>query len=145
MLRLQFEYDLPAMLVHDWWTDLSGKGYVGKALRAIRPIREDNGALQVETEWRVLGMTMTLVEKFTLISAEHWIWQPTIFGIAITDDFELSTRNGKTVLTIQSMAEPRGMKGWLAHLLLGPVLDRMMVDEWKSASEALVSETKALR
>ncbi len=129
VMQLEFEYDLSSMAVHDWWTDLSGKGYVGKALRAIKPLDEEGNARMVETRWRIMAMTMTLLEKLTLASEEHWIWQPTILGIAITDDFRISNRDGRTVLTILSTKEPRGMTGRLAQMMLGSFLDRMMADE----------------
>lgn len=141
-MRLEFEYDLPSKAVHEWWTDLSGKGYVGKALKAIKPLSGEGNTRMIETKWRIMGMTMTLLEKLTLASEEHWIWQPTIFGIAITDDFRLSNRGGRTVLTILSTKEPRGMTGGLAQMMLGSFLDRMMASEWKSASAAMVSEMK---
>lgn len=139
-LHLEFEYDLPLRAVYGWWTDLSGVGYVGRALKAIRPIRKEGEVMLVETKWKIMGMTKTLVERLTLISEDHWVWQPTIFGIEITDDFRLVSRNGKTALLIDSKAKPTGTRARLAHLLLGPMLDKMMTNEWKAASEALVSE-----
>lgn len=42
-MRLEFIYDFPPKAVHDWWTDLSGTGYVGVALKAVRPFGEDGG------------------------------------------------------------------------------------------------------
>ncbi len=91
-------------------------------------------------EVKIMHMTKRLVERPTLISEDHWIWQPTIFGIEITDDFRLNLRNGRTILTIDSTSVPKGTKGKLAHWMLGSMLDRMMVNEWKSASDALVRE-----
>ncbi len=139
-MHLNFEYNLPKKVVYEWWTDLSGTGYVGKALKSIKPIGEEGEKTLVETKWKIMGMTKRLVERLTLISEDHWIWQPTIFGIEITDDFRLSLRNGRTMLTIDSASVPKGIKGKLAHWMLGSMLDKMMVDEWKSASDALVKE-----
>jgi len=141
-LHLEFEYELPLDAVYEWWTDLSGIGYVGKSLKALKPIGKEGNAILVETKWRIMGMTRTLVEKLTLESQEHWTWQPAIFGIEITDDFRLVARNRKTVLTIDSEIKPKGVKGWLTHMMVGSMLERMMADEWKSASEALVSELR---
>ncbi len=143
VLHLNFEYNLPKKEVYDWWTDLSGTGYVGRALKSIRPIGREGEKTLVETKWKIMGMTKRLVERLTLISEDHWIWQPTIFGIEITDEFRLSTRNETTVLTIESTSIPKGIKGQLANLMLGPMLDNMMVDEWKSASDILVRELTA--
>jgi len=128
--------------VHHWWTDLSGVGYVGRALKSVRPIGREGEVTLVETKWKIMGTMKRLVEKLTLDSENHWVWQPTIFGIEITDDFQLTSRNGKTVLTIDSTAKPRGTKGRLAQLMLGLMLDRMMLNEWKSASEAMSSELR---
>jgi hypothetical protein len=139
-IHLRFEYTLPVKTVYDWWTDLSGTGYIGKALKSIKPVGKEGEKILVETKWKMLGMTKTLLERLTLISEDHWVWQPTIFGIEITDDFRLETKEGKTILRIDSVARPNGVKGKLAQLMLGGMLDRMMVDEWNSASEFLVSE-----
>ncbi len=87
-----------------------------------------------------MGMTKTLLERLTLISEDHWVWQPTIFGIEITDDFRLASSGGKIILTIDSENRPKGMKGKLAHMMFGAMLEGMMVNEWNSASGALVSE-----
>lgn len=143
-LHLQFEYKLPKKLVRDWWTDLSGTGYVGKALKSIRPIGKEGEKILVETEWRIMGMTMTLVEKLTLHSDDHWTWEPHLLGIYITDEFRLAgDASGKTRLTIDSIISPQGMKGRLMYFLLGRKLDRMMINEWESASVALVEEIAA--
>lgn len=139
-LHLRYEYDLPQKAVHDWWTDLSGSDYVGKALKSIKPVGKEGEKIIVETRWRIMGMSKTLLERLTLISEDHWVWQPTSFGIEITDDFRLTFKDGKTTLTIQSESRPNGMKGKLAQIMFGAMLERMMVDEWNSASEALVSE-----
>jgi hypothetical protein len=139
-IHLRFEYGLPKRAVYDWWTDLSGTGYVGNALKSIKAVGRDGDKILVETRWVIMGRTKKLLERLTPISEDHWVWQPTIFGIEIMDDFRLQSRGGKTVLTIDSKATPRGMKGKLAQMVFGGMLDRMMVDEWKSASEALVSE-----
>lgn len=136
-LHLEFESLFPPKAVHDWWTDLSGVGYVGRALLALRPTGNESEAILVETRWKMMGMTKTLVERLTLVSEDHWTWRPTIFGIEITDDFRLSVRGGRTVLSIDSTARARGAKGRLTQTILGPVLDRMMMNEWDSANEAM--------
>jgi hypothetical protein len=140
-LELHFEYKLPKKVVFDWWTDLSGEGYVGKALKSIKLIGREGEKMLVETRWSIMGRTVKLLEKFTVHSEEHWTWEPSIFGIAITDDFILKEEQGKTGLTIHSEIRPKGFKGKIAHIMLGWYLDRMMLDEWKSASEGFVSET----
>jgi hypothetical protein len=140
-LHLRFEYERPKKLVHDWWTDLSGTGYVGRALKSVRPIGKEGEKLLVETKWRMMGMTMTLVEKLTLLSEDQWTWEPHLFGIFITDEFGLAEADGKTTLKIDSTIAPRGMKGKLMRFLLGRKLDRMMMDEWESASRAFLDET----
>ncbi len=145
-LQLRFEYDLPPKVVHDWWTDLSGKGYIGKALKSARPIGSDGAATLVETKWRLMGMTVTLIERLTLHSDDHWTWEPNLMGIYITDEFRLEKiATGKTQLAIDSNISPRGMKGKLMHLLLGAKLDRMMTDEWESASRAFIEEVRNTR
>jgi len=143
-LHLQFEYELPRKLVYDWWTDLSGTGYVGKALKSVKRIGKEGEKILVETKWRIMGMTVTLVEKLTLHSEDRWTWEPHLMGIYITDEFRLAVdANGKTCLTIDSIISPRGMKGELLYFLLGRKLDTMMVSEWESASRAFVDEITA--
>lgn len=140
-LHLEFEYDLPAESVHAWWTDLSGTGYVGKALKSIRPVGRDGEKILVETKWRIMGMPVTLVEKFTLHSKDHWTWEPHLLGIHMTDEFRVAKdADGKARLTIDSTISPRGMKGRVMGFLLGRRLERMMKSEWESASEAFVEE-----
>jgi hypothetical protein len=139
-IHLRFEYELPKKAVYDWWTDLSGTGYVGNALKSIKPVGRDGEKILVETRWVIMGKTKKLLERLTLISQDHWVWQPTIFGIEITDDFRLESEGDKTILRIDSKAGPKGMKGKLAQMMFGGMLDRMMVNEWNSASEAMVSE-----
>ncbi len=50
VLHLNFEYNLPKKAVYDWWADLSGTGYVGKALKSIKPVGEEGGKTWVETK-----------------------------------------------------------------------------------------------
>lgn len=145
-LHLQFEYALPRKVVHDWWTDLSGTGYVGRALKSVRPVGKEGEKILVETRWKIMGMTMTLVEKLTLHSEDYWTWEPYLLGIHITDEFRLAAGSaGKTLLMIDSTISPRGMKGKLMHFLLGGKLDRMMICEWESASNAFVEEIATKR
>jgi hypothetical protein len=140
-LSLQYDYEFPKRVVYDWWTDLSGKGYVGKALRSIKPFGTEDGMILVETKWKMMmGMTKTLIERLTLIAEDHWIWQPTIFGIEITDDFRLESQDGGTILKIESVMRPKGIKGRLASIMFGSMLEHMMVNEWNSASDALALE-----
>ena len=109
-LHLRFEYERPKKLVYDWWTDLSGKGYVGRALQSVRPIGKEGEKLLVETKWRMMGMTMKLVETLALRSEDHWTWEPHPLGIFITDEFRLAEAEGRTTLEIDSTIVPRGMK-----------------------------------
>lgn len=140
-LHLEFEYNLPMKVVHDWWTDLSGTGYVGKALKSIRSVGKEGEKILVETRWRIMGMTMTLLERLSIHSEDHWIWEPRLLGIYIIDEFRLTeTGEGRVRLTIDSKTTPRGMKGKIMHLFLGRKLDRMMIEEWESASRSLVEE-----
>jgi hypothetical protein len=141
-LHLRFEYERPKKLVYDWWTDLSGTGYVGRALKSARPIGKEGEKLLVETKWTMMGMTITLVEKLTLRSEDHWTWEPHLFGIYITDEFRLAEEaDGRTTLKIDSTSVPLGMKGKVMHFMLGRNLDKMMVEEWESASRAFLEET----
>lgn len=143
-LHLRFEFERPKKLVHDWWTDLSGTGYVGRALKSVKPIGNEGGKILVETRWRIMGMTMTLVEKLALHSEDYWTWEPHLMGIYITDEFRLAEgAEGKTRLTIDSTIATRGMRGKVMFFLLGRKLDTMMVAEWESASRAFVEETAA--
>ncbi len=143
-LHLEFEYNLPNIVVHEWWTDLSGTGYVGKALKSTRPAGKEEEKILVETKWRIMGMTMTLLERLSIHSQDHWTWEPHLLGIYITDEFRLSqTTAGRVRLTIDSTITPRGIKGKIAYFLLGRKLDRMMTEEWESASKALVVEVSS--
>jgi hypothetical protein len=115
-----FEYELSKKTVYEWWTDLSGVDYVGKALKSVRVVRKDGDQVLVETKWKIMGMTKSLLERLTLISENHWVWEPTNFGIEITDDFRLESLDGKIVLTIDSKMRPNGVKGRLARMMTGP-------------------------
>jgi len=81
------------------------------ALKSIKPIGKEGEKILVKTSWRIMGMTKTLLERLTLISEDHWVWQPTIFGIEITDDFRLVSVGGKTILTIDSDIRPKRLRG----------------------------------
>ena len=137
---LTFDYDLPARLVHDWWTDLSGTGYVGKSLKSIRTIGREDDKILVETKWKVMRRNMKLIERFTPESANHWTWEPTIMRIHITDDFKLEEKGGRATLRIVSDFEPQGIKGKLSAMMFGRYLRKMMRDEWYSADDALRRE-----
>ena len=143
-LHIRFEYDLPKEVVRAWWTDLTGKGYVGKRLKSIKPIGKEEDKTRVETKWSIMGMTMTLVEKLTLTSDYRWTWEPHLLGIHIRDDFRVDeATDGKTRLSIDSTIVPKGMRGKLMHLLVGGKLNEMMVDEWQSTSKAFLDENTA--
>ncbi|MBI2127163.1 MAG: hypothetical protein HYU02_07625 [Thaumarchaeota archaeon] len=143
-IELEFEYDSSMQTVFDWWTDLSSKGYVGKSLKSIEPVGKEGEKVLVRTKWVVMGFTMHLNEKLTLDPPNHWVWEPHIMGIDIIDDFRLEHKGEKLVLHIHSESKPRGMKGRLASLMLGWLLDRMMVNEWVSADQALRKETDVI-
>ena len=68
-------------------------------------------------------MKKVITERLTLVSDERWIWGPMMFGLAITDDFRLSTKEGKTVLTILSVWEAGWLRGKMARLMLGSFLE----------------------
>ncbi len=70
-LHLSFEYDLPKKVIYDWWTDLSGTGYVGKSLKSLKPVGREGEKILVETKWKIIGMTMTLLERLSLHSEDH--------------------------------------------------------------------------
>ncbi len=128
-------------VIHDWWTDLSGTGYVGVNLKSLRPVGKETEKTLVETKWKMMGMNTTLVEKLSLISEDHWIWEPRIMGIEIIDDFRLrEVERSKVRLTIESTMNPAGMKGKVMQLMLGGTLDKIMINEWNSADKAFREE-----
>ena len=61
-LHLRFEYELPQKAVYEWF-DLSGTGYVGMALKSIKPIGKEGEKILVKTRWRIIGVTKTLLER----------------------------------------------------------------------------------
>ncbi len=139
---LHFEYNLAKKAVYDWWTDLSPKGYVGKALQSIKIIGREDGKILVETRWKVMGREHTMQEKLSLISEDHWIWEPHMgFGIQINDDFTLNTlEDGRVQLRIHSEQHSTGLEGKLLHFLMGRALRRSMRQEWEAANQALLRE-----
>lgn len=133
-------------VIHDWWTDLSGVGYVGVNLKSLQPMGKEGEKTLVQTKWKMMGMNMTLVEKLSLISDDHWIWEPYVMGIDIVDDFQLSgLEGGKVRLRIESTMKPSGMKGKLMQFMMGRTLDKIMVNEWNSADKAFREEAKSAR
>ncbi len=38
IVELLFDYEFPKKVVYDWWTDLFGRGYIGKALKSLKPV-----------------------------------------------------------------------------------------------------------
>ncbi len=140
-LELHYNYELPVNVIHDWWTDLSGTGYVGVNLKSLRPVGKEGEKTLVETKWNMMGINMTLVEKLSLISEDHWIWEPRIMGIEIIDDFRLrEVEPGRIRLAIESTMNPAGMKGKVMQLMMGRTLDKIMVNEWNSADKAFREE-----
>jgi hypothetical protein len=143
-LKLYYDYELPLKVIYDWWTDLSGTGYVGVRLKSVRPIGKEGEKILVQTKWKMMGMNMTLVEKLSLISQDHWIWEPHVMGIDIVDDFRLRDAEGGEVrLTIESTMNPAGMKGKAMQLVMGRMLDKIMINEWDSADRVFREEVKS--
>lgn len=65
-LELHYDYELRMTVIHDWWTDLSGTGYVGVNLKSLRPVGKEGEKTLVETKMEDEGdMNMTLVEKLS--------------------------------------------------------------------------------
>ena len=139
---LHFEYNYPKKAVNDWWTDLTPKGYIGKALQSINITGKEDGKLLLETRWKIMGRTRTMQEKLTLITEDHWTWQPTIgFGIQIKDGFTLNTLpDGRTQRKIHSQQSSTGLEGKILHLLMGRILRRSMRQEWEAANQAILRE-----
>ncbi len=54
-IELNFEYDFSSDVIYNWWTDLSGKGYIGKSLKAIEPFGKEGQKNLVKTIWKVMG------------------------------------------------------------------------------------------
>lgn len=141
---LTFDYDLPSKIIYDWWTDLSGRGYIGKSLKSLRPNgKNEENKILVETKWKVMGMNMKMVETLTLDSPNHWIWEPQMMGIYILDDFHLEENGNGSRLHINSEFHPRGMKGRLASMMFGNYIRRLMTEEWESADRAFRKEVKS--
>ncbi len=140
---LTYEYKLPGRQVYDWWTDVSGKGYVGKSLKEISLSGKEHGTGKslVNTRWKIMGMNMKMMEKLTLEPPNHWIWEPHMMGIQIDDDFHLIEDNGKRVtLHIVSNMHPKGTMGKMAYLIIGWYLRRLMRNEWDAADRAFREE-----
>lgn len=144
-LELHYDYDLPMKVIHDWWTDLSGKGYVGINLKSLQPVSSKGDKVLVQTKWKMMGMGMTLLEKLSLVSEDHWIWEPHVMGIDVVDDFRLKEVEGSKVrLTIESTMKPAGMKGKVMRLMIGRLLDKIMTNEWDSADRAFREEAESM-
>ncbi len=140
-LKLQYEYGWPKKVVYDWWTDLSGTGYVGEALKSLRPIGKDGEKIVVETKWRIMMMNMILREKLTLDPPDHWIWEPHMLGIDIVDDFRLQEiEGGKVALIISSHMTPSSFKGKFMNFAMGWLLRKIMINEWDCADKAFRRE-----
>lgn len=138
---LRFEYRLPKKAVYEWWTDLSGQGYVGRALKSIRPVGSEGEKVLVETKWKMVGRSMMFVERLSLLSEDHWVWEPEIFGVHITDIFTLQElAGGITELRIHSESLAKGLKGKCFNFTAGWMLKRYMIKEWEAASDAFKAE-----
>lgn len=140
-IRLEFQYAAPPDRVFQWWTDLSGVGYVGRKLRSLTVVGKEGDRTLVRTKWKMMGMTKTIIERFSVLSPMRWRWEPRLFGIAIVDDFELTeSSNGRTTLAIVSEAKENSLMGRVAQIIMGRYLKRVMVEEWESADDAFRSE-----
>ncbi|MGI0081466.1 MAG: hypothetical protein ACRECH_17820, partial [Nitrososphaerales archaeon] len=125
-------------------TDLSGKGYIGKYLKSLRQIgKSEEGKILVETKWKIMGFNMKIVERVTLDSPNHWIWEPHMMGIYIADDFLLTDNVGGSRLSINSEFHPKGMKGRVARMMFGRYLRRLMIEEWESADKVFRTEAQS--
>jgi hypothetical protein len=140
---LTFDYDLPSRTVNVWWTDLSGKGYIGKSLKSLREVGKERNKVLVETKWKVMGFNMKMIETLTLDSPNHWIWEPHMMGIQIVDDFHLEENDGRSTLHINSEFHPKGMKGKLVRMMFGRYLRKLMVEEWEAADKAFRFEAQS--
>ena len=143
-LYLQFNYESPKKTIYDWWTDLSGKGFVGDTMKSLKPAGKEGEKILVETQWKMMGMERTMVEKLSLLSDDHWIWEPAqMLGIQVTDDFTLhELPGGGTQLEIRSEWIPKGLKGKFINFALGRMIARSFVKEWQAANDACVKETE---
>jgi hypothetical protein len=140
-VKLTFEYQLPGKTVSDWWTDLSGKGYVGRSLKSMRQIgKNERGKFLVETKWKVMGMSMKMIEMFTLESRNRWIWEPHMMSIDIMDYFRLEENANGSRLHIISEFHPKGMMGRLSKIMFGRYLRRLMTEEWNAADRVFRNE-----
>lgn len=142
-LDFQFEYQLPMKAVYAWWTDLSGKGFVGDSLKSLKPVGKEGEKILVETKWKMMGKETTMVEKLSLLSEDHWIWEPAeMMGIRVTDDFTLhELPGGGTQLKIRSEWIPKGLKGKFVNFAMGRMIARSFAKEWQAAHDACVQET----
>jgi hypothetical protein len=143
-LESRFEYDLPKKAIYDWWTDVSGEGYIGKSLKSTQLIARHGESNVIKTQWETVGKRMTLMERLTVDPPDHWFWESRMFGIDLVHDFRLEkSRDDKTVMTIRS--RPRCLKGRIINLMIGWLLGNMMVNEWESADKAFRLEVDTTR
>jgi hypothetical protein len=127
--------------IYDWWTDLSGEGYVGRSLKSTQLIARHDEKNVVRTRWEIMEKRIVLMERLTLDPPDHWVWESHMLGIDMVHDFRLKeTEGGKIALTIRSDMIPEGSKGRIMKLIVGWFLRRMMVDEWESADRAFKLE-----
>ena len=102
-LELRFEYGFPVKTIYDWWTDLSGQGYVGRSLKSAQLIAKHREKNVVKTQWEIMGKRMILMERLTLDPPDHWVWETHMLGIDMVHDFRLEEiRDGRIVMRIRS-------------------------------------------
>ncbi len=142
-LNYQFEYKLPKKAVYDWWTDLSGQGFVGDSMKSLKPVGKEGEKTLVETKWKLMGVERTMVEKLSVLSEDHWIWEPAeMMGIHVTDDFSLhELQGGGTQLNIHSEVTSKGLKGKFVNLVMGRMFARSFRKEWEASHDACLKET----
>ena len=100
-IDVSFLYEDDVRTLYEWWTDLSGEGYVGVALKGIELIGEDGEKRLVRTRWTLMGFTTSLEEHLTVNPPDHWIWEPRMMGIHAAHNFRLKPKDGKILLHIQ--------------------------------------------
>jgi hypothetical protein len=128
--------------IYDWWTDLSGQGYVGRSLKSAQLIAKHGEKNVVKTQWEIMGKRMILMERLTLDPPGHWVWETHMLGIDMVHDFRLEEiRDGKIVMTIRSDTTRRSFKSGIINLMIGWFVRKMMIDEWECADKAFRLET----
>jgi len=141
-LELRFEYGFPMKTIYDWWTDLSGQGYVGRSLKSAQLIAKHGMKNVVKTQWEIMGKRMILMERLTLDPPDHWVWETHMLGIDMVHDFRLEEiRDGRIVMTIRSDTTRRGFRNGIINLMIGWFVRKMVIDEWECTDKAFRLET----